>query len=747
MEIQAKTVRTEKRISDLNKDREESSERLENYYAERQCNSDMLKNKWNLISPYTPASQTVLDFAAAAGIPPVTALLLLNRGMDTPEAARSFLTQSDAAFHDPFLIPDMEKAVDRLERAIARQEKVVIYGDYDVDGVTSVSVLSLYLKKRGLAAGYYIPDRSGEGYGINNAAVDRFASEGVTLMVTVDTGVTAVDEVEYAKRFGIDTLITDHHECQSQLPDAVAVVNPRRPDSCYPFKELAGVGVVFKLLSACEERRNAGRERESGFLGALSDEFIDLVAMGTVADVMPLVDENRLMVSKGLARMSEAPRYGVTSLLAAARGKDKKGAPVTASAISFVIAPRINAAGRIDSAEKAVELFLSDSPAETERIAAELCEINRERQTEENRIIEEAAEKIRNECDFDKDKIIVLADDHWHHGVIGIVASRITERYGLPSILISFDGEIGKGSGRSIKGINLVEALTDSSAFLVKYGGHELAAGLSVERASLADFRASINNYVREHLSEAENAAGVDVDCELSAADLTLETAEALSYLEPYGIANPTPLFLLRDAVIRSLLPLGEKHTRLLLEKDGRSLTALCFGKTRGDIEYYPGDRIDLLFQLGVNEFRGQRSVQMVVKGIRLGEGVLTIDEGDRARFEALMNGAAFDKSEDILPTRDDIAPVYLWFKRRFGNGRGEITGLRELLGQFAGNPRIHYKKLRVILKILDECGIVSIEYMGDRQENLRYTVNFIRNKVDTEKAPTYVKLKQNMIK
>ena len=708
---------------------------------------DMNKNKWNLKSEYTLTSPEVLALAEAVNIPPVTALLLLLRGCDTPEKVEAFIQLSEAKLHNPFLIPDMEKAVERLERAIANKEKVVIYGDYDVDGVTSVSVLSLYLKQRGLAVTYYIPDRSGEGYGINNLAIDKFASDGVSLMVTVDTGVTAVEEVEYARTLGIDTIVTDHHECQSRLPEAVAVVNPRRADSEYPFKELAGVGVVFKLVSACEEKRWQNTAMLSEKLHALAADFIDLVAMGTVADVMPLIDENRLIVKMGLAILNSRPRAGVTALLDAAGRNDKKKTAITASVISFVIAPRINAAGRIDSAERAVGLFLSDSREETERIALELCEINRERQAEENRIIEEAEEKIKRECNLEEDKIIVLADDNWHHGVIGIVASRITERFGLPSILISFDGDVGKGSGRSIKGINLVDALTDSEEHLVKFGGHELAAGLSVTRESLPAFRQKINEYVKDHLQDAEQLAGIDVDCELSADSVSLDAAESLSLLEPYGIANPTPLFMMRGVTLRSIMQLGEKHTKLIVEKDGVSVTAIRFGKSRSELEYYAGDKIDLLFNLSLNEFRGTVSVQLILKAIHLAEGEFAINEAERRRYEDIMQGASFDKGEDILPTRDDIAPVYLWFKRHYGNTRDDITGVRELLSQFASNSRIHYVKLRVILNILNECGIVAIESTGDNGENIRYTVNYVKNKVDTERAPTYVKLKYQIQK
>lgn len=698
-----------------------------------------MKKIWNLLTDHTLASPAVQEAARAAGIPPVAALLLQNRGFDDPQTMRDFLSFTDEKLHDPFLLPDMERAVDRLEQAIARGEKGMIYGDYDVDGVTSVSVLYLYLKSRGLTVDYYIPDRNGEGYGINNGAVAQFAQKGVTLMVTVDTGVTAVEEVAYARTLGIDTVVTDHHECQAQLPEAAAVVNPHRLDSLYPFKELAGVGVVFKLICAMELKRQGQEAGANRCLETLCDRYLDLVAMGTVADVMPLVDENRLMVRKGLALMSRSPRPGITALLTAASGRERKSTVVTATDISFTVAPRINAAGRIASAGRAVELFLSDSAEETGAIAAELCAINRERQECENSIIREVSEKIREECDLSADKIIVLADDHWHHGVIGIVASRITERYGLPSILISFDGNVGKGSGRSVKGLNLVEALTDSSDLLIKFGGHELAAGLSITREQLPAFRHRINEYVKSHTSEGEAGTGVDVDCILSATDITVQTADEIALLEPFGVANPMPLFLLQGATIRAAMVLGEKHTKFLLEKDGITLAALRFGRSRREFEFYAGDTVDVIFQLGVNEFRGTRSVQLLLKGIRLSSGIRTVDPAERLRYDRIRQGEPLSPEEDALPTRDDLAVVYLFLKRRAGNTRDEITGVRELLNRFES---ISYLKLRLVLTMLEESGLVTFTYSGENQENFSYTVNNVKSKVDMEATPTYSRLK-----
>ncbi len=705
-----------------------------------------MKTNWSLKNEYSLSSPEVTALADALSVSPVIALLLCRRGYQDPSSAAAFMA-ADGPFHSPFLIPDMKKAVERVERAILTGEKVMIYGDYDVDGVTSVSVLSLYLKERGLSADYYIPSRSGEGYGMNNGAIDKFFQNGVSLMITVDTGVTAIAEVAYAESLGIDTVVTDHHECQEELPSAVAVVNPRRHDSAYPFKELAGVGVVFKLISALEEQRAKSPEEASALMEALSARYLDLVATGTIADVMPLSDENRLFVKKGLAIMNQNTRRGLAALLSAAAGGERKPGAITSTTISFTVAPRINAAGRIDSAERAVGLFLSPSPDDCETIAYELCEINRARQAEENRIIEEAEKKIAEEVDLDKDAIIVLADDGWHHGVIGIVASRITEKYGLPSILISFEGDVGKGSGRSVKGLNLVEALTDAKDHLIKFGGHELAAGLSIERDKIPAFREHINRYVKNNISEDEAAGGTEADCKISLSDVTLSLAEELLKLEPFGVANPSPLFYLENMTLRGVMPLGEKHAKLFLDEGGISLPALRFGKSRKELEYYGGDSVDLLVSVSINEFRGVRSAQMVIKDLRLSASAFTPSDKDRKRYEEILSGAHFDKSEDVLPTRDDIAPVYLWFKRRYGNTKENFTGVRELLSQFSQNPRMNYLKLRVILEVLSECGIVSIDYCGEHRENIAYTVNYVKNKVDTEQAPIITKLKQQLNK
>ncbi len=706
------------------------------------ANSNENIKKWELRSDKTQNDPEIISLAEKIGVSPLTALLIYNRGQDTPEKAKTFLSVLSGKYYDPFLMPDMDKAVTRILAAAEKKENVVIYGDYDVDGVTSVSILYTYLKELGLSPEYYIPSRSTEGYGVNNEAIKQLAEKKITLIITVDTGVTALDEVKFASSLGIDVVITDHHECLAELPEAVAVVNPRRADSEYPFCELAGVGVVYKLLCALEERRTG---KSVGV-----KKFIDLVAIGTVADVMPLVDENRLLVAEGLDILNSSPRMGIAALLRASSKNDKKSKPmpkITSSVISFTIAPRINAAGRIESAEKAVKLFLCSSESDADAMADELCEINRRRQAEENRIIDEASEKIRSSFDFENNKVIVLAEENWHHGVIGIVSSRITERFAMPSILISFDeNNIGKGSGRSVKGINLVEALTYCSDLLIKYGGHELAAGLTVERDNFEAFKERINKFVRENASDAAGSVVVEADAYISPYDINLPQAKELLMLEPYGVANPGPMFFMKDTLVRDIIPLAEKHTKLIVEKDGCIMTALYFGHSRDSLPVYKGDVLDIAFTMGINEFRGVTDVQMIVRDIHrqsMSEK-REITDHDKIRYGEIISGGTYSRSEDILPSRDDFAQVYLHLKRRPGF-RDDCLGLREIISAFGG--KIGYCKLMIILKVLEETGLISIKFASECDENFHFGVNYVKNKIDIEKSPFYIKIRSQVEK
>ena len=680
------------------------------------------RRKWTVRYPAhdAEADRQTAELAAELGCSATAAKLLWNRDLRTAEAANRFLRLEETRFHDAFLMRDMDKAVARIEKALAAGEKIAIYGDYDVDGVTSTSLLYLYLRERGADVIYYIPSRLHEGYGLSHGAMDRLAEAGVRLMITVDTGITAVDETAYAKTLGIETVVTDHHACRETLPDVCAAVNPHRPDDEYPFDELAGVGVVFKLVSAMEITR-ARREGESDAAAVrrICHDYADLVAIGTVADVMPLVDENRLIVSYGLSRINREPRAGIAALIEAANGKGRAPRRVNSTFIGFGIAPRMNAAGRMGDATVAAELLLSEGGEKSERLAGALCELNTERQTEENRIAEAAYRKIEEQAAKEKPRVLVLDDDDWHQGIIGIVASRITERYGLPSILVTYDGspdrdgsatDLGKGSGRSVKGLNLVEALTACADLLERFGGHELAAGLSVRRGNIPLLRERLNAYAAERLTDEMLCVCLDADCEVGMTELTEKLVEETEKLEPFGTANPAPVFVMRNANLRRVSPIGGgKHLRMTVEKDGVSMGAVWFGMTLAALDFDTAEPVDLMFRLGINEFRGETSLQMTLIDARPTVDGETELEREKRRYAEIEAGGRFARTEDLLPSRDECGAVWRFLRREAALGHSTFPVRRLLLrlnGQGAGH--FNYCKLMWILRIFDELKLCS---------------------------------------
>ena len=501
--------------------------------------------KWNLIAN-NEHRLLANDISSKLGISEILATLLVNRGYNEEKSARDFIRKNQEVLHSSFLLNDMDKAVSRVLKAVENREKITIFGDYDVDGVTSVCILKMYLEKIGGNVDYYIPNRKGEGYGVSKNAVDTLKVEGTSLIITVDTGVTAIEEIDYANSLGIDTVVTDHHECGEELPKAIAVLNPKRKDSTYPFQQLAGVGVVFKLLCALESV-NAGVDIWEA-TKKIAYDYSDLTAIGTIADVMPVIDENRIIISLGLAQAEKTDKVGLSTLIDICRNGDIKNAKfkskkrISSGFVGFTLAPRINAAGRISTANIAADLFLEKEKSKAYACAMELCEINRERQATENRIADNAYEIIENN-DYIGKNIFVLDNEDWHNGVIGIVASRVSDRYGVASILITFEGNenpndpeaIGKGSGRSIGGLNLVDALNRCSDLLEKFGGHELAAGLTIKRKNLEAFKARMEKIASLSFNGAEPERLLDIDCEISVKDITPELAMEIGCLEPYA--------------------------------------------------------------------------------------------------------------------------------------------------------------------------------------------------------------------
>lgn len=697
--------------------------------------------------------------AQEMSVSPVLAVLLYNRGYQSAQEAEHFLRLEKADFHNPYLLADMDKAVERIFDALERKEKIYIYGDYDVDGVTSVTALYLYLKNLGADVNFKIPKREGEGYGVSCAAVHNMAEQGTSLIITVDTGITAHEEVKYAAQLGIDFVITDHHECHSELPEAYAVVNPHRADCPYPFKDLAGVGVVFKVLCACEIKRFG----ESGLsaleaVRSICRQYADLTAVGTIADVMPVIDENRLIVSLGLTQLEKPIRPGLEALLDASSGKKRdedSARKVTSGMIGFGIAPRINAAGRISDASIAVQLLLEQDSQKAEQIAENLCEINRQRQIEENRIAQKAYELIEETVDTEHERVIVLESNDWHPGIIGIVSSRITERYGLPSILVSFCGNVGeenplddgKGSGRSVKGMNLVEALSYCRDLLVKFGGHELAAGLTVKRANLDAFRKKINEYAKQCLSEDIFQIRMEADCELNMSDITMGLAEELTLLEPFGVGNVSPSFIMKNVFVKKITKIGGgKHSRLLLEKDGVCLTALYFGVPEGELGFECGDMIDVLFHVDINDYKNVRSVQLILQDARVAEVFTHALHHQQQRYETIRKGGDFRIDEEVLPNRDDFARVYKILRREFRAGNS-IISQKDLMRRINENTQeipINYIKLKYIIQIMNELKICEITELD--HDIYRYQIFFHASKTSIEKSYILKKLKSQCV-
>ena len=716
------------------------------------------------------SKSAVVDIAKENNISEICASLIYNRGYKNPQDASRFLNFNDIVMHSPLLLKDVEKAVERIQLALENNERIVIYGDYDVDGVTSVTMLYLYLKNLGAQVSYYIPNRIGEGYGLSIDAIQMLAAYDVSLIITVDTGVTAVKEVGFASSLGIDVIVTDHHECQSILPDAIAVVNPHRSDCNYPFKFLAGVGVIFKVICAFEILNFYGGDREAEAVKSIYYRFADLAAIGTIADVMPITDENRMIVKFGLAMIEKTERIGLKALMEAAswganpnvrpvvENSNKRNKPrkINSTYIGFTLAPRINAAGRISSATKAVELLLADDKDTAERLAYELCEINYRRQIEENKIAEEAYKKIESELDLNSQKVIVVSDDEWMQGVIGIVSSRITDKYGLPSILISFDGtyekiqsefDIGKGSGRSIKGFNLVEALSHSQELLVKFGGHELAAGLSIRRKDISEFRQKINEYADNKLHEDDLCVRVEADRELNIADLSIQLVREISLLEPFGNMNPTPNFIIKGLKVQraSLMSTGN-HSKFIFEKDGQTINAVMFQKSYLKLNIKENDVVDVLFTLDINKFNNIENLQMIIQDIRHSEEYLAYFKNELSLYSSIKNGSQYTENDNILPTREDFVAVYSLLRAEYRLGNDMMTQV-EIYHKLTSvkNNNIRFAKLKIILDIMNELNICTIEEVSPGI--YQYEIYFNSEKTSIDKSSILRKIKNQCIK
>ncbi|MCT4543740.1 MAG: single-stranded-DNA-specific exonuclease RecJ [Vallitalea sp.] len=597
----------------------------------------------------------VNDLAKEYKFSTIVATILANRNIVMKEDIIRFLHVDRDKFYDPFLMKDMEKGVNRIIQAIDSKEKVTIYGDYDVDGITSTSILYMYLKENGVDVDYYIPNRLEEGYGVNEKALEKISLNETRLVITVDTGITAVSQVEFANTLGLDIIITDHHECQENIPNAIAVIDPKRPDCRYPFDMLAGVGVAFKLIHALSLKLNNTE---------IIWKHLDIVAVGTVADIVPLVDENRIITKLAFETMKDTWNVGLKALIKVS-GSNKND-KITAGIIGFRIAPRLNAAGRLGDAKRGIKLFITNDIEEATKIAESLNEENIKRQELEQKIVDEAINIIEETIDLDKTKVIVVASTNWHHGVIGIVASRITEKYYRPSILLSIEDGIATGSARSVAGFSIFEALNSTKDILIKFGGHEMAAGMSLNEDLIEDLRRRVNNYASSHMEDDTLIPKMNADMEIKIEDIDVSLIEDIVNLEPFGVGNPEPKFICKGKV-NDVRKIGKdnSHLKMRLDYNKYFLDGIGFGMA----DYYDyinvsGD-VSLLGTLSINEWNGTKKPQIMLKDIDVNnefireinnyyEKYLVLIEND-FNNESLM----FLNNEGITPIRKDYEKIY----------------------------------------------------------------------------------------
>lgn len=555
--------------------------------------------KWQI---YDTDEDKVNELVTKYDINELLATILVNRDIVDEQKLEIFLNPTRNNFHDPFLMPDMEKAVERIIKAINNKEKVIIYGDYDADGITSITVLKKFLEDVGLNADYYIPNRLNEGYGLNNSAIQKIVENNYELMITVDCGISGIEEINYANSLGLETIVTDHHEVGDDIPNAIAVVDAKRKDNKYPCRDLAGVGVVFKLIQAISKKLEL---KEEEYL-----KYLDIVCVGTISDIVPLIDENRVITKLGLMLVKQTKNIGLKSLIVSSGYKK-----IDSTTISFGIAPRINACGRMGHAEEALKLFLSKNINEVKDLTKILNEYNVERQSTEKRIYEEAINQIQENHLEEKDAIIV-AGENWHHGVIGIVSSKITELYFKPSILLCYEDDIAKGSGRSIPGFDLHDALMKCQDTIEKFGGHSMAIGITIKKENFQKFC-----YEFEEVAKDSNLKDIfpiiQIDAEFELKDINKDMVKSLEQLEPYGEANKMPLFAFKKLKIDSIRALSEgKHLKLTLKDGNIVVDAIGFNLGHLAEEYRIGDRIDVVGILEISTFNGLESIQINLKDV-----------------------------------------------------------------------------------------------------------------------------------
>ena len=663
--------------------------------------------------------EKVKMISAKYGIPVFTALLLVIRGITEKEDIEKFFS-ADSSLSDPFNIKDMDKAVERIKKAVTSGEKICIYGDYDCDGVTATTILYSYLESVFADVMYYIPDRTSEGYGMNMKAVDKLKGYGVQLIITVDNGIAAINEIDHANELGIDVVVTDHHKTQDIIPRAVAVVNPHRTDDTSPYEDFCGAGIALKLVMALE-----------GEQFSVMENYGEIAAIGTIADLVPLTGENRTIVKTGLRNMANTERAGLTGLIDISNIDN-----INAGNIAFRIAPRINAVGRLGSADDALRMFLTEDYDEAVQKAELLNRLNSERQSIELDIFNQICEMLKLNPELTYDRVLVISSEGWNPGVIGIVSSRVTEMFGKPSIIISEDGDICKGSGRSVSGFSIVDALFACSEYLDKFGGHPMAIGFSIKKENIADFRKAINDYANKE--EKMALMSLKVDCKLNPEKLVPDMVHQLQDFEPFGFGNSKPVFALCNMRLDKIIPLSEgKHLKLAVSKDNTRLNIMKFSTTVNEFPYSEGDILDFAVCLELNVYQGRENMSFNVRDIKLSgfdneKAMYSLQD-----YDAYKSGVISEKIADKLPSRDEFAQLYRYLR----NTKKQFYFIDSLLYKL-NMQSIDAFKLLIMLEILCERGLIDYEREMDR---LKISVLDIGVKVTLEASPIYIKLKEDI--
>ncbi len=643
--------------------------------------------KWRLPQPVNEQAAVLSE---ALGLPQHICAILAARGHEDPQEAEEFLQGLDS-LPDPYSMKDMDRAVERICQAVENGEYIAVYGDYDCDGITSTALLYSYFQDVGAKVMYYIPDRDEEGYGLNTMAIDRLHSLGVELIVTVDNGISALEEIAYASELGMDVVVTDHHQPREILPKAVAVVDPHRVDCEYPYKSLCGVGVAFKLICAME-----------GDLGGteLLEYLSPLVALGTIADVVSLTGENRAIVKAGLRSIAETENVGLKALMELAGISSRK---LDSTTVAFGIVPRLNAAGRIGKADLAVQLLLTDDPDEAMEIAAEINGYNETRKDLVDDIIHDIDTMTAADPSLLEQRVLIICGEGWHHGVIGIAASKMVDRYSKPCLLITKEGEEARGSARSVEGYSMIKAISRCSAWLTRYGGHDQAAGLSLRSEDVAEFRQAMLDDAKEQF-DLMPVDELTIDVIMEPEQINLHSVEQFQHLEPFGCGNEAPVVMISGCRIDAIYPLSEdRHIRLRLNSGGKVFQALYFGMSSRRFPYMPGDVIDLAASLDTNEYNGEVSVSVKIKSVRpsgIPQDRLVVG---RQYYEKIRRQEAItEKIRDyVTPNRDDVALIYRYLKQV----KAFPFGYDQLWCRLGG--KLNYCKMRLCLDIMEELSLL----------------------------------------